>query len=187
MKLWLVRHAPVLAETGLCYGATDVAAHHDETLVAAAAVSVAIGQMPATGMAFFSSPLQRCAALAKAITALRPDLPPCHHDTNLAEMDFGAWEGAPWQAVARSEFDAWMADFADGRAGGTGESTRLFMRRVGIAWDAWRASGSDALWVTHAGVMRAVSLLQRGVRVPATADEWPAYPIAFGEWVTVEI
>ena len=187
MKLWMVRHAPVIAEAGLCYGATDLAAHHDDTLAAAVAVSAALGEPLAAGMSFVSSPLQRCAALAKAIAALRPDLPSCRYDADLAEMDFGAWEGGPWQAIPRSEFDAWMTDFADGRAGGTGESTRLFMQRVGTAWDAWRASGTDALWVTHAGVMRAVSLLRRGVRVPATAAEWPSHPIAFGECMTVEL
>jgi alpha-ribazole phosphatase len=187
MKLWLVRHAPVIAETGLCYGATDLAAHHDATQAVAAAVSAALGTPLPQGMVLVSSPLQRCAALAKSIAALRPDLPPCRYDANLAEMNFGEWEGAPWQAVARSEFDAWMTDFSDGRAGRTGESTRLFMQRVGVAWDAWRTSGNDALWVTHAGVMRAVSLLQRGVRVPAIAADWPAHPIAFGEWLTVEV
>jgi alpha-ribazole phosphatase len=187
MKLCLVRHAPVLAEAGLCYGATDVAAHHAGTLAAAAAVSAALDGPLRAGTVFVSSPLQRCVVLAKSIAALRPDLPACRYDANLAEMDFGAWEGAPWQAIARSEFDAWMADFSDGRAGRTGESTRLFMHRVGIAWDAWRASGSDALWVTHAGVMRAVSLLQRGVRFPVNAADWPSHSIAFGEWIAVEI
>ena len=186
MKLCLVRHAPVIAQAGLCYGTTDLAAHHAGTLAAAAAVSAAIEVPLPAGTTFVSSPLQRCAVLAKNIATLRPDLPACRYDANLAEMNFGAWEGVPWQAIARSEFDAWMADFSDGRAGRTGESTRLFMHRVGVAWDAWRASGSDALWVTHAGVMRAVSLLQRGVRFPENAAEWPSHPIAFGEWLVVE-
>ncbi|QNK73177.1 histidine phosphatase family protein [Variovorax sp. PAMC28562] len=187
MKLWMVRHAPVIAEAGLCYGVTDLAAHHDGTLAAAVAVSVAIGTRLLDGMAFVSSPLQRCAALAKEVAVLRTDLPLCRYDPNLAEMDFGVWEGSPWRDVARTEFDAWMADFADGRAGSTGESTRLFMQRVGIAWDTWLVSGTDALWVTHAGVMRAVTLLQRGVRVPVTAADWPAHPIAFGECVKIEV
>ncbi len=43
------------------------------------------------------------------------------------------------------------------------------MARVGAAWDDWRASGRDAVWVTHAGVMRAALLLSRGVRLPASA------------------
>lgn len=187
MKLFLIRHAPVLAEAGLCYGATDLAAHHDGTLAAAAAISAAIDPLLPAGMAFVSSPLQRCVVLAKSIAALRSDLPVCRYDANLAEMNFGAWEGASWQGIARSEIDAWTADFSDARAGRTGESTRLFMHRVGIAWDAWRASGSDALWVTHAGVMRAVSLLQRGVRFPVNAADWPSHPIAFGEWLVVKI
>ncbi len=182
MKLWLLRHAPVEAEAGLCYGATDLACAAAATEAAAAAIAPLL---PA-GIAIHASPLRRCAALAQAIGAQRPGLPPAEADPRLAEMDFGAWEGRAWNAIARSEFDAWMADFADGRAGVHGESTRMFMARVGAAWDDWRAWRRDALWVTHAGVMRAAALLQRGVRCPADAGEWPRHAIGFGEWLTLE-
>ena len=58
------------------------------------------------------------------------------------------------------------------------------MARVAAAWDEWLARGRDAVWVTHAGVVRAVRLLERGVRVPTAARDWPAEPLAFGAaWV----
>lgn len=181
MRLWLIRHAPVDAAPGLCYGASDLPAQADETQRAA----IAMAHRLPRGIALHSSPLRRCTALAQAIGALRPDLEDPRLDPRLAEMDFGAWEMQPWQQIPRADIDAWTADFADEPAGG-GESTRIFMRRVGVAWDAWRATGRDAAWVTHAGVIRAVWLLQRGVRCPRDAAEWPVQPIAHGEWLTVE-
>lgn len=179
--LWLLRHAPVEAPAGLCYGRTDLACAAEATQ----AVAAQIAPLLPADIAIHSSPLQRCATLARAIADERPALARATVDPRLAEMDFGAWEGRPWDRIARADFDAWLGDFADARAGTHGESTRRFMSRVGEAWDAWQASGRDALWVTHAGVMRAVTLLERGVRCPARADDWPSESIAFGQWRTV--
>jgi alpha-ribazole phosphatase len=179
--LWLQRHAPVIAEPGLCYGATDLPAHADATLAAARGIAPLL---PA-GIVLRSSPLQRCAGLADAIAALRPDLT-VQHDARLAEMDFGAWEGRPWSSIARADLDAWTADFADAPAGVHGESVRAFMQRVAGAHDEWLAGEGDALWVAHAGVLRAVTLLQRGVRCAEAAADWPAGELAFGGWLSFE-
>ena len=181
MKLRLLRHAAVVAEAGLCYGATDLAAHAHDTDAAASAMA---SELP-RGIALVTSPLVRCTALADAITALRPDLS-VRVDPRLAEMDFGAWEGRAWKAIARAEFEAWTAGFADTRPGG-GETVREFMQRVSGAWTDWQNSGLDALWVTHAGVMRAAALLHDGVACPADAAQWPAFAIAFGECRTIEV
>ena len=182
MTLWLQRHAPVLCAPGLCYGATD---HHAEDAATRAAAAALAAVLPAE-VAVWSSPLVRCRSLAQALAAVRPDLPPARIDPRLAEMDFGAWEGQPWQSVPRAELDAWTADFADARAGGHGESTRSFMARVAGAWDDWHAAGGAAVWVTHAGVMRAVELIARGVRVPASAADWPSAPLPFGALQRIE-
>lgn len=183
MRLWLQRHAPVLCAPGLCYGATDHAAEDAATQASAAALAEAL---PA-GVRLWSSPRTRCLGLAQALAVLRPDLAPARIDARLAEMDFGSWEGRLWQAIDRAEFDAWTADFADARPGGHGESTRAFMARVADAWDDWRGAGGDAAWITHAGVMRAVALIADGVRVPASAADWPAAPLPFGALRRVEV
>ncbi len=179
--LWLQRHAPVVAEPGLCYGATNLQAHAQATLEAAQRIAPLL---PA-GLRLRSSPLRRCAELADAIAALRPDLA-VQHDARLAEMNFGAWEGRPWSAIPREDFEAWTADFADAPAGAHGESVRAFMQRVAAAHDEWLAGEGDALWVTHAGVLRAVTLLQRGVRCAEVAADWPAGELAFGGWLTFD-
>ena len=180
-RLWLQRHAPVIAPAGLCYGATDLDAHADDTQAAATRIA---SVLPA-GIVLWSSPLRRCALLADAIAALRPDLS-VRRDVRLAEMNFGAWEGRLWSAVAREEFDAWTTRFADAPAGGNVESVRAFMQRVASAHADWLATGADALWVTHAGVLRAVTLLQRGMRCVQTAADWPVGELAFGGWLTFE-
>ena len=112
--LWLLRHAPVLAPPGLCYGATDLPADADATREAAQALAQSLPQ----GVRLCSSPLQRCERLAQALCALRPDLT-LITDPRLREMDFGAWEAQPWDAVPRAAFDAWTADFATGGRAGT--------------------------------------------------------------------
>ena len=182
MKLLLIRHAKTTAADGLCYGRTDVPVLAELTQAAAAQVAAAL---PA-GIEMACSPLSRCSDLAGAISALRPDLRAVT-DPRIAEMDLGDWEERPWAAIARAELDAWSDGFADTRAGGSGESTRQFIARVAGAFDAWRDSGRDAVWVTHAGVIRAVRLLHGGVRVVERADQWPAEPIAFGALVSFEL
>jgi len=181
MKLWLLRHAPVLAEPGLCYGATDLAAETEATRSAAQRIAPLL---PAD-IVLCSSPLRRCAELAEAIAELRPELV-VHRDPRLAEMNFGAWEGRPWSAIARAEFDAWTSDFADACAGGCGESVRVFMQRVAAAHAQWQAAGGEALWVTHAGVIRAVHLLAQGIDCPQSAAQWPEEGVRPGDWVVRE-
>lgn len=180
-RLWLLRHGPVECADGLCYGASDMHA------VEAASNDIAdrvVQELPHE-VEFFSSPLSRCAQLALALEARRPDLL-AQFDTRIAEMSFGTWEGQAWNDIPRAEFDEWLAEFATAPAGGSGESTNALMARVGDAYDGWRAGGRDALWVTHAGVMRAVMLLHQGVRKVERADQWPTRAIALGELMVIE-
>jgi len=179
MRLWLVRHARVALPEGVCYGASDVPLDAAATQAAAQALAA---RLP-PGLRVWHSPLSRCELLALALQGLRPDLM-LKPDARLRELDFGAWEGRPWSAIGREAFDAWLADFAHARPGGDGESVAALMARVAAAFDAWRAGGRDAAWVTHAGVIRAVRVLSQGVRAVHGAADWPADVVAFGDaWV----
>jgi alpha-ribazole phosphatase len=137
------------------------------------------------GITLRCSPMRRCGMLADAIVALRPDLQ-VQRDARLAEMNFGGWEGRPWAAIAREEFEAWTGNFADAPAGLHGETVRAFMRRVADAYADWLAGDGGALWVTHAGVLRAVQLLGQGVSCPERADQWPTDAAPLGGWRVVE-
>lgn len=174
MKLWLVRHAQPLIPSGVCYGATDVAADEQATQQAATALAVLLPQR----IQVLSSTLQRCELLARCLRGLRPDLT-YKVDARLVEMDFGCWEGLRWDHIPQAAFERWTADFGGHRFGGK-ESVSGFMQRVASAWDETQRLGLDTVWVTHAGVMRAASLLAQGVRQVAQADQWPRAAPAFG-------
>jgi alpha-ribazole phosphatase len=176
MRLWLARHAQPLIAPGICYGASDVAADAQGTLVAAQQLAE---HLP-PGLVFFSSPLQRCERLAQCLQGLRPDLT-YKTDARLAEIDFGCWEGQAWDRIPPAAYDAWTADFGGHRFGGR-ESVDEFMLRVASAWDEATHAGRDALWVTHAGVIRAATLLARGVRTVQAASDWPLTAPGFGQW-----
>ncbi|RYZ01390.1 MAG: phosphoglycerate kinase, partial [Comamonadaceae bacterium] len=114
----------------------------------------------------------------QALCALRPGLK-FALDPRLAEMDFGDWENRRWSELGRDAIDAWTADFAAHRCGG-GESVTGLLARVASALDAACCRGDDVLWVTHAGVARAVRLLLASPPAPLTAAAWPREAPAFG-------
>ena len=176
MKLWLVRHAQPLIAPGVCYGATDVAADAQATLQAARALATVLPDR----VPIIASPLQRCERLAHCLQGLRPDLA-YRTDARLVEMDFGSWEGQRWDAIPQADFERWMAAFGGHRFGGV-ESVSEFMQRVAGAWDQTRREGLDAVWITHAGVIRAATLLAQGVRQVEQAAQWPREAPAFGQW-----
>ena len=177
--LWLVRHAVPLVAHGTCYGRLDLPADATATQQAAAVLATVV---PA-GARLVASPLQRCARLADALHTLRPDLRRTGDDTRIAEMDFGDWEGQTWNALDPAALAAWTADFARHRPGG-GESVVDFLARVAAAWDALQTEDTPdpAVWVTHAGVIRAATLLAAGRRPVERAADWPSFPIGFGHW-----
>ena len=190
-SLWIVRHAQPLVAAGVCYGRTDMAADPQATLSAARRLVAALSLQSVRTVQIVSSPLQRCTQLANAVQQLTPAWT-VTVDARLAEMDFGAWEGQLWAEIDPAELQAWTADFADYRAGGQGESVRVFMNRVNAALTAWRDAargrGNQALlWVTHAGVERAVRLLQAGVDCPLQANQWPRQGLGLGAWSSAAV
>ena len=107
-------------------------------------------------------------------------------DARLQEMNFGAWEGQPWAAIARAELAAWTADFASYRPGGNGESVTQFMARVACAFDDL-PKHRDTVWITHAGVIRAVTLIQQGLRQITRAGAWPLDAPKCGQWTRFQL
>ena len=184
--LWLARHAQPLVAPGLCYGRLDMAADAAATAASAQALAAAL---PAKVRLAQHSPLQRCEQLAQALQMLRPGLV-LKPDARLQELDFGSWEGRAWDALGRAPVDAWTADFACHRPGGS-ESLKDMLQRVAAALDAARQqanaappdSSGNVLWITHAGVARCVQwLLQHGDQTLPCADQWPAAAPGFGAW-----
>ncbi|OPF63402.1 histidine phosphatase family protein [Hydrogenophaga sp. H7] len=186
MKLWLLRHARVVLPPGLCYGASDVPA--DQALTAEAAQAIA--PLLPIGLPVRVSDLGRAQQLHQALRAHRPDLGVAQTDPRIREMDFGTWEQTAWDAVPRTAFDTWMADFALHRFGGA-ESVHELMDRVADALDDTRGAvgeGGEALWITHAGVIRSViCVAQHGRRPVVSAAQWPREAPQPGEWMVLEV
>ena len=194
MTVWLVRHALPLIAPGVCYGALNVAADAAATQEAAEKLAQAL-PLPHNRASELSgdlscqlqvwvSPLQRCEQLAQALRGLRPDLA-FKTDARLQEMNFGAWEGQRWDALPRHELDAWTDNFSQWHCGG-GENVAQFMQRVAAAWDAFTASHRSGVWLTHAGVIRAASLIAASQRQVLHANQWPAAAPGFGQWQTLD-
>lgn len=114
-----------------------------------------------------SSPLRRCAAFASWY-AERQGLP-LRLDARLAELDFGAWEGATPAQLMASEAGAealgrfWRDPWGHPPPGG--ERLDAFeARTLAAVRDAARAAnGRPALAVTHGGVIRVLLRLWRGL------------------------
>lgn len=181
-RLWLVRHATPLIAPGTCYGHLDVPADTAATQAAATHLAAVLPD----GVPVMHSTLQRCEQLALDLKALRPDLTVLA-DPRLREMNFGAWEGQRWDAIGKAPIDAWTTDFAHSAPGG-GECLAAMLQRVSAALLAAQQqsaahSGSDVVWITHAGVARCVRWLQRCTpgQLPQ-ADQWPPSAPSCGAW-----
>lgn len=181
MALWIVRHATPLIASGVCYGALDVAANAQHTLQVARVLAQALP----LHCKVWVSPLQRCMQLARALSDIRPELKP-QTDTRLREMDFGSWEGVAWDAIPLAAMQAWTDDFGEHRFGGA-ESANQVLARVADLWDAARQHpDKPQVWITHAGVARAVRLLSQGLRSVDSASQWPTNAPGYGEWWRID-
>lgn len=181
MRLWLVRHARPLIDSGLCYGASNVPADQADTLACARALAAVLPQ----GVCVRTSPLQRCEQLALCLQELRPDLMPVG-DARLTEMDFGCWEGQRWDAIAQSAFDKWTAQFGTWRFGGR-ESVNEVLKRIAAVLAETAQQTDEAVWITHAGVIRGLSLLAQGITHIERADQWPVEVPGFGQWQQMQL
>lgn len=178
LRLHLLRHLAPLVAPGVCYGRTDLATNLAAQALALPALRAAL---PADAP-LYSSPLQRCAVLAAALGH------PVHIDARLAELDFGAWEMRPWDAIPRADIDAWAADVACYRPGG-GESVAGMALRIAAFHADLAATGvSDAVVVCHAGAIRLFTALAAGASVAAAARAAAARPhaIGYGEIVVLD-
>jgi len=188
MRLWLVRHARVQLAGGLCYGASDVLADPEHTQAVAATLATLL---PMSAPLWVSG-LGRAQQLAAAVRAQRGDLALPMVDLRLNEMNFGQWELQAWDAIPRSAFDSWMADFAHHRFGGA-ESTQQVIARVAAALaDTTVATcengAADAVWVCHAGVIRAVQYIAtHGATTIADVRQWPEHAPEPGGYIQITL
>lgn len=189
--LWLWRHPRPDGAAGRCVGQTDLPVNRRRAKRLAHRIR-ATARQQCLPRAVWTSPLRRCADVGRWLARWGWR----HHiDARLMELDFGAWDGQPWTAIAWADVQAWEADFT-GHAPGGGESLAVMAQRV-ADWvqqpapaDAAPMARSPRLLVAHAGVMqllgwaagRADAGLPLAGRLCALLDaaHWPRPP-RYGE------
>lgn len=160
-RWWWIRHAPVTSTGGRIYGNTDPLADTDDPETYAALAQI----LPQDAL-LVTSHLKRTHQTADAIRAAGLGLPEPIVEPDLAEQNFGEWQGR-----VRSEVYAelpmkhtfWLAP-AHSRAPG-GESFVELMERVRQVIDRLNTehTGRDIVAVTHGGTIRAAVGLALGL------------------------
>ena len=143
VRLWLIRHAPVMGPTGVIHGADAPADISDEAALAALRAKLPHGAV------CFASPSIRTVETAAAL-GLQPST-----EAKFSEQDFGQWTGRRHDDLAR-EFDAAYLEFWNAPAGSKppgGESFAEQIRRVRAGLASLPAG--DVILVVHSGTIRA--------------------------------
>ena len=171
MTLYIWRHPKPLHAAGLCLGQTDVGVDKRKLRRLANQIQ-SFARRHRLPKVVWVSPLQRSRGVG-AILAARGFR--CNVAPALAEVDFGHWDGRPWQQIPRAEIDAWCERFADYAPGG-GENLHQLFARV----QRWLTTlpNQPQLAVGHAGWINAARLLAAGQGVPRQACDWPR-PVAY--------
>lgn len=179
MTLYIWRHPKPLNAAGLCLGQTDLGVDKRKLRRLANQIQ-GFARRHRLPKVVWVSPLQRSRAVGKILARRGWQ---CRVVAELAEVDFGTWDGRPWPNIPRAEIDAWCERFADYAPGG-GETLRQLFARV----EGWLSSlpATPQLAVGHAGWINAARLLDTGRGIPAHAADWP-HPVAYRQRCTLAI
>lgn len=175
MQVFLIRHPSTDVPSTTCYGRTDV----DLSATARGDLRNLADKLRAQlphDAELYSSPLRRCRNLAEHLR----DAPIV--DARIGELDFGEWEMRPWDAIPRSELDAWAAAPLDYTVPGGESVARMRARVLEFLRECHAAGHERVVLVTHAGVMKIALGAARGVAV----EEWMAWRFEHGSLLVLE-
>ena len=152
MRVWLIRHGPVVKPPHITIGAGDPPLSDEGR---AHAERVALELRPRPLRAVWSSDRRRAVETASIIAA--PHRLQVLPTPALRELDFGAWEGRDLRELWHDDPDAartWEEDITDTPAS-FGERVDQLLARVGSFWDSAEVSGEVAV-VAHRGSLAAL-------------------------------
>jgi alpha-ribazole phosphatase len=162
------RHPKPRDVQGRCIGRTDVSVDRRKAKRLAHRVRQWARQHGAARVVLTSS-LQRAAGVGRVLAGWGWQ----HRiDSRLNEMNFGQWDGVPWDRIGAGPVDAWCSDFAAHKPGG-GESVAELLARC-AAFLAEPPSNAPCCIVGHAGWISAARWLQSGDGEEPSAAAWPA-------------
>lgn len=171
MVLYIWRHPKPIAANGFCIGQTDISVDKRKIKRLANKIQrfVRLHQLPKV---IWVSPLQRSLKVGEILAShgFRYHVAP-----ELAEINFGNWDGQPWAQIPKQQIDDWCDHFAD-FAPKSGESLQQLFNRVENWLNEMAAQNSGqkpVLAVGHAGWINAASMIVAGQEVPKKATDWP--------------
>jgi broad specificity phosphatase PhoE len=153
-RWWWVRHAPVVGVDGVIYGSNDV-----DCDVSNVSHFESLSQTLPEGAVWVTSHLTRAKRTARAIADAGLEMPDPVIEENLAEQNFGDWQGLSWDKMAETDpknYAAFWADPTANRPPG-GESFADVIERTRSVIDRLCAEhrGRDIVAVVHGGTIRA--------------------------------
>ncbi|MEP7103048.1 MAG: histidine phosphatase family protein [Burkholderiales bacterium] len=173
LSVW--RHPRPVAVEGLCIGRTDAPVDRRKSKRLAHRIR-RWARRHGLARVVVTSPLRRGADVGRWLARWG-----WRHlvDKRLIELDFGAWDGEPWQEIPRVEIDAWCAAF-EHRPPGGGETVASLLARCA----AFIADAPAACIVGHAGWISAARWLSAAKGLSPQASSWPA-AVDYGERVAL--
>ena len=171
MVFYIWRHPKPIGAEGICIGQTDIWVDKRKLKRLANRIQrfVRLHQLPKV---IWVSPLQRSLKVGQILAQSGFQY---HVAPELAEVNFGVWDGQPWAQIAKQEIDDWCDNFAD-FAPKDGESLQQVFNRT----EAWLnkmaiqdSNHRPILAVGHAGWINAASMIVAGQEVPKIAADWP--------------
>ncbi|WLW65466.1 MULTISPECIES: histidine phosphatase family protein [Psychrobacter] len=171
MVLYIWRHPKPIAANGFCIGQTDISVDKRKIKRLANKIQrfVRFHQLPKV---IWVSPLQRSLKVGEI---LAPHGFQYHVAPELAEIDFGGWDGRPWAQIPKQQIDDWCDHFADFAPKG-GESLQQLFERVENWLNEMAAQNrgqKPVLAVGHAGWINAASMIAARQEAPKIAADWP--------------
>lgn len=171
VRWWWVRHAPIVGLHGVIHGNLDAACDLSSVSSFKALAKV----LPAKAL-WLASNLSRAKETAAAIARHGIDIPCPVIEKNLAEQDFGVWQGKTWDdlldgpgAKENKDYQAFWQNPAQNAPPG-GESFRSVFHRVSNLVERFNAQlqnakppGGDIVAIAHAGPIRAAIALALGL------------------------
>lgn len=148
--IFAIRHTSVDVPSGICYGQSNVplASSYMSEL------EIVKKNLPdISDVLVFTSPLDRCATLAKDCF---PNIP-IIKDSRLQEMSFGIWEMQDWNAIySTKEGWLWFNNWKTQRCP-NGESNSDLILRIQLFLQ--ENADKSCIVFTHAGVIRILYML----------------------------
>jgi len=171
MVLYIWRHPKPIAANGFCIGQTDISVDKRKIKRLANKIQrfVRFHQLPKV---IWVSPLQRSLKVGEI---LAPHGFQYHVAPELAEIDFGGWDGRPWAQIPKQQIDDWCDHFAEFAPKG-GESLQQLFERVENWLNEMAAQNrgqKPVLAVGHAGWINAASMIAARQEAPKIAADWP--------------